>query len=141
MKSIIILLIVLFSFTAHAQNMTGLWNANGMRLVLLQAPNDSKISITTSLNSSSTGLVTLQFDCSIDYKDGKITMMGWGNEFKAVSNQLECTITPYFIATGIIVGERPGRRFHASGNINAITRCTNGEGEEVVIKDLDGIWK
>lgn len=140
MKSIIVLLIVLFSFTAQAQNMTGAWNANGATLVMVQMPNEKEVTVTTTIDNPATGLVTLKFDCLINYRDGKVYMLGVGNKFKAVVSGATCILELVFVANGIVVGERPGRKFHAEGKIAADATCTNGVSKPVIIKNLDGIW-
>jgi hypothetical protein len=144
MKTIIFLIISLFSITAFAYpDMTGLWFAP-QSIKLLVRQDGNSITIKTAFSSPSTGFVTLSLTGSVQDSAGYVILRAYTEkEVPIIFDGKQCTLVRINLhAAGNVVGERPGRKFHAieGAALGGLALCPGEEGLKMVSWDLSGVW-
>jgi len=144
MKTIAFLLIFLFSVTALAYpDMTGLWFApQSIKLLIRQDGNS--LTVKTAFSFPSTGFVTLSLTGTVQDSAGYVVLRAsTEKEVPIILNGKQCTLGMINIhAAGSVVGERPGRKFHAieGAALGGLALCPGEEGLKIVSWDLSGVW-
>lgn len=143
----LVLMLVLIPSVAFAlPNMTARWmTPQGIQVVILQ---NSKGQVITNMTMEypNAGLVSLNFRGQIKLlPTGKVGIDGSTNDkFPVMSGEKKCMIEnlQYFVI-GDVVGQRPGRKFHAQkmkAGITGMMMCP-GYGPDTVWIPLSGVWK
>ena len=124
---------------AYATDLTGVWTTP-QQVKLLVTHSGSKAKVRMSINTDATGLRTITFSATV-LQGKSLQIIGRGAGFPIIHRGRRCSLKSLLLmVTGVVVGQRPGRRFHAKGGMGSEIHC-GGKKVRAWNLDLSGVWR